>query len=574
MIPDRPRLAAGLSLALLAAAITLPVLWPHHYLPLASFHQEWLAGTLGLLALLPLIALRAGAWKVPVCGLFPLGLVVLLAIQMAAGIGVRFDAALIAALYLVWACLLMLAILRISDTLGRETTAAWLARGILLCALLLAGTGALQYFAPWIGMPWIFPSATVIGNIAQPNNFADYLWLGIVAACWLYASGRLHGGLLLAALPFLMALSLMSGSRSVYLYTAMIVLWLAVWGWLQRGETRRQLLFLALVIAPLLFAVQEAIALSGTIVGSAQRLLAQGSYDSVRLSLWRAAFDIFLDHPVIGAGFDSYSRLFFLGIEHHPINGAGVPEHSHNLVMEFAAEFGLAGLLLLFGGIGLWLSGLKKRIDSASALPIGLLLVLGTHSLLEYPLWYAHFLAIAALAAALAEGRVWTFRVAPRHSVVLAAFCLIGLIVLGGLRSDYGRLEEAAQGRHLDGRSIPETTQQSTLVDLYAHSLLSPYAALQFAARMPIDSSELPARLALMEEVRNFSPIRQAAYRHAALLELAGRGEEARRQWRLAELAYPADRGNAVRMIAEAARREPALAGMARELSAPGQRSF
>lgn len=574
MKPISPQFAAGTALSLLVAAITLPVLWPQHYLPLATFRQEWLAGTLGLLALLPLAALREGRWQFPHIGALPVGLAILLGLQAATGADIRFDTALIAALYLVWACVLMLAARRIADVLGRETMATWLARGLLAGALLLATTGALQRWAPWIGMPWIFPSAIVNGNIAQSNNFADYLWLGIVAACWLHARERLHGGLFLTTLPFLMALSLMSGSRSVYLYTAMTVLWFAGWAWLQQGETRQRLARLALLIAPLLLAVQETIALTGSPVGSAQRLVAMASYESVRLSLWRAAFDIFLAHPILGAGFDTYSRLFFLGIEHTPINGIGIPEHSHNLVTEIAAEFGLAGLALLFLCGGRWLRGLKQQADATSALTLGLLLILGTHSMLEYPLWYAYFLGIAAIAAALADRQTWAFTPERGYGIVLGAAAVGGLIILAGLRSDYLRLEEAAQGRHLDGRAIPADTQRATLAELYAHSLLRPYAALQFAARMPIESRELPARLMVMQEVRHFSPIRQAAYRHAALLELAGRSEEARRQWRLAELAYPSDRPGALQMVREAAAREPALAGLLWELELRDQRSF
>ncbi len=571
MIALSSRLPAGLSLVLLALAITLPVLGPHHHLPVATFHQEWLAGALGLAAVALLALARDDEWRVPGTALLPLALVGLLWLQFFAGLDVRFETSLIASLYLVWAFLLMLAIARIAATFGRENTAEALAGALLAGALLLALTGFLQRWAPWLGMPWIFPSETIKGNIAQPNNFADYLWLGIVSACWLFGRRRLHGGLLAVALPVLMTLSLMSGSRSVYLYAVVASLWLLAWGWLRPAGERRRLLILAATLVPLLLTLQFVSGLFGSEIASAQRLASKESYDPVRLTLWRAALGIFADYPLLGAGFDTFSHLYFVRIERYPINGLGIPEHSHNLLTEFAAELGLAGLGIIGGGLALLLNGIRRRADAATMLAVGLLLILGLHSLLEYPLWYAHFLAIAVLMVALVDNSGWQLGMAERHRLVLLLLCTAGFAVLGGLRSDYVRLEEAANGRSAAGQPIPAEGQHATLLDIYAHSLLRPYAALQFAARMPLDGKENDGRLALFSEVQHFSPIRQAVFRYAALLYLGGKPEEALRQWRLASLAFPGDAAGAQAMIRSAAESEPGLQPF---LSALDQRSF
>ena len=142
--------------------------------------------------------------------------------------------------------------------------------------------------------------------------------------------------------------------------------------------------------------------------------------------------------------------------------------------------------------------------------------------------------------------------VAPRHRVVLGGLCLAGFAVLAGLRSDYMELEEAANGREADGRPIAAEAQHAALLKIYSRSLLRPYAALQFAARMPIESSEVVGKVALLAEVQQFSPIRQSVFRHAMLLQLAGKPEEARRQWHIATLAYPGEEANARAMILNA----------------------
>ncbi|MCK6405890.1 MAG: Wzy polymerase domain-containing protein [Rhodocyclaceae bacterium] len=556
--PFRP--SSALALLLLALAITLPFLGAHHHLPIPTFHQEWLSGALGLAATLTLALARNRSWHVPHTATLPLALVGALWLQAAVDFDIRFESRLVASLYLVWTFLLMLVTRSIADHLGRARTSELLAGALLAGALLLAFTGALQHWAPWLGMPWIFPSQTIKGNVAQPNNFADYLWIGIAAACWLAATRRMHALFLLITLPALIGLSLMSGSRSVYLYTGALTLWLLLCSRARPDGDRRRWLTLAAVLPALLLVLQWMIGTmdSGSLA-TAQRLAVQGSYDPVRATLWRAALDIFSDHPLLGAGFDSFSRLFFLRIESHPINGAGIPEHSHNLLTEFAAEFGLVGLALLAAGGALLVRGLRQRIDDATKLASGVLLVLGIHSLLEYPLWYANFLAIAALMITLVDNGQWRLPVAPRHRIVLGGLCLAGFAILAGLRRDYVQLEEAANGRNADGRAIAAEAQHAALRHIYLRSLLRPYAALQFASRMPLDSEELAGRLALMKEAQHFSPIRGAVYRHAALLWLAGKEAEALRQWQRAALAYPGEQAHALALLGEAARQEPDL---------------
>lgn len=567
------------ALAALALLLTLPFLGPRHHLPIATFHQEWLAGVLGLCALLALLPGRdERPWEIPHSAALPLALIVLVWLQLALGVDVLYAQVVLFSLYLSWGVLLMLVACRLEQSLGREALADGLAWSLLAGSLLQAASGALQMWLPQLGLPWIFPSnGRVIGNLAQANNFADYLWLGVVAASYLHARGKLPWPALLPALLPLIGLSLLSGSRSVYFYAIATSAWLLLGALLRAGDQRRRRLRVGLFLLAALFALQWLIGISapgGNTVSSAQRLLASGSYDPVRLTLWRAALDIFADHPWLGAGFDSYSREFFARIEQFSIGGRGIPEHSHNLVTEFAAEFGLAGLALLVAAAGLWLRGawrLRRRSDDASSLAVGCLLVVGIHSALEYPLWYAQFLAVAALMLALGDSRRWRIAAGGRRRLLLLGCTLLGLLVLSGLRSDYVQLEEGTQARRSDGQPLTAGEQQQLLAAVYAQSLWPHYAALQFAAHMPIDGERLDEKLVLMEEAMHFSPISAAVFRHAALLQLAGDETAARRQLRRAMLAYPQAIAGARNEIELAARDAPVLTPL---LDMLRQRSF
>ena len=68
-----------------------------------------------------------------------------------------------------------------------------------------------------------------------------------------------------------------------------------------------------------------------------------------RWEFWPAAVRFWLDAPLIGNGFASFSTLFHKGLE---LRGA----HPHNVVLQIAAELGLVGLVLF--GVFVW-SGLR-----------------------------------------------------------------------------------------------------------------------------------------------------------------------------------------------------------------------
>ncbi|MCP5268270.1 MAG: O-antigen ligase C-terminal domain-containing protein [Zoogloeaceae bacterium] len=568
-------ICSRISLASLLLALTLPFLGAHHRLPIATFHQEWLAATLGLTALLALVLgstrNTGNTWAIPRLALLPLAFIVLAWLQFASGMDVLYESIVLLSLYLAWAFLLMLTAASLLQTLGRDLFASALAWSLLAGALLLAATGALQHWVTWIGLPYIFPSSTLIGNIAQANSFADYLWIGIACALYLFAIGKIPYPAALAAITPLLALSLLSGSRSVYFYAMALSIWLGLWAATAHGLMRRRLLLSAIGLLPLLFLVQWLSGLQGSSISSAQRLVEQGSYDPVRLTLWRAAIEIFLEQPLLGAGFDSFSRMFYARIQHFPINGAGIPEHSHNLLTELLAEFGLAGCLLLLVALIYWLIKLRPRSDTTKFLTLGILLIPGIHSMLEYPLWYAHFLAVAVVALSLGDDRPWLIHIGLRHRLMATAIVLAGLLTLFNLRTDYIELENAAQGHSYESRLISAEEQRESLLRIYTHSLLRPYAALQFAARMPIESQDLKLRIELMREARHFSPIRQALFREAALLQLDGQQEAARQQLQQAMRSYPNEIPATLRLFRELEQSEPALAPLIAQLD---QRSF
>src|SRR3989337_246267 len=115
---DRPNFLRA-SVLLIGLAWTLPFLQPWHRFPLTGFYSEWLAFALGLAAALPL--LRRAPWRdarIPMIALAPLGLAVVLAVQVALDRVPYAEQALTAGLYLLWAALMAV----LGHALGRRLT--------------------------------------------------------------------------------------------------------------------------------------------------------------------------------------------------------------------------------------------------------------------------------------------------------------------------------------------------------------------------------------------------------------------------------------------------------------------
>jgi hypothetical protein len=78
-------------------------------------------------------------------------------------------------------------------------------------------------------------------------------------------------------------------------------------------------------------------------------------------------------------------------------------DHAHNLLAHIQVELGVCGSLCLWVLIAYWLIKKKpwQQADGGSWRMVCVVMVLGFHSLLEYPLWHALFLFLFGFAFSL-----------------------------------------------------------------------------------------------------------------------------------------------------------------------------
>lgn len=543
---------AHISLVFAGLMWVLPFLNYYHAYPLTTFYQEWSAAMLGLAAML--LLLSGEYWRnaeIPRIVLLPVAMMMLVVVQFALGKLPYFGQALLYTLYMMWAALLIMLGGRLREELGLPAVATVLAVFLLLGAELNAFLGMYQHFHWHTFLDRVVTmkvGAGVFGNIAQPNHYSDYLTLGLASLGLLYARRALRSWqAALLALPILFVLPL-SGSRGTWIY----LLWLVVsaFMWQYRNSAQRPLFYYSL-LALLGFGLMHLVvqlpwlAVDSGSVNSVQRMFNEDvSSGSIRLHLWHEAWIMFTHFPLLGAGFGQFAwQHFQLSSTMHYTGIVGLYNNAHNLVMQLGAEGGLVGLLVLFGAMLPWLwQAFRAERSIYHWWGYALLAVLATHSMLEYPLWYAYFMGIAALVLGLLDTARYRLELSVLGRVSVLFTLLLGAFSLQQLMVGYRSIENLTVLRPESGNNVGYIERMNAgIAVIQKQALLQPYADLFTSSMIDIDPVNLPGKLALNGKVERFVPIAAAVYRQSLLLAQNGQMAEAEAQMEQGIWSYPGD---------------------------------
>lgn len=556
-----------LSLACIALLCVLPFLQPFHNFPLTSFYSEWLAFALGLGAMTVLLDHRTwiGA-EVPWVALAPFGLALLLVVHGAMGWSPYFGHALTGALYMVWAGLLVIAARALVRICGLENVATVVAAGLVAGAVLSATIGLIQYFnliTPLNDYVVRLQGAAIFGNMAQPNHFATHTTLGLLSLAYLHSRDRLPLPIAaVCALPLLFVLGV-SGSRSPWLYL-LAAFACAFWFRSGSGDRAARRLFLwAGAFLMLHYAMQLVVGAGwlkppeGAAVTAIERLFSGADSITDRIALWGAAWSIAQDHAFFGVGWGAFARQYFDFIAEPGAIGPPVFfNNAHNVLLQLFVETGVIGLVLVLPPLLVWIVAvLRVRFDAHQWWLLATLGVFGIHSMLEYPLWYAYFLGIAALLLGLGAGPVFVPQLARVGRVFAAAVIFIGAFNLAILWGDYRQLQGLLQPSGDQSRSVDTA---ALVARLYQNAILIPYVELVAAAPLTVNEENLSGRLLLNERVIRFTPRLVLLYRQTLLLALANRTAEAQALLVRLRRVYPAAPPEFERELESLVREHPA----------------
>lgn len=547
-----PSLAARISLMLIGLIAVLPFLQFHHAPPIAGFYTEFVAFALGLLALTLLLSGRY--WyklALPWIVFAPLGLFAVLLLQLNLKMPVYYETQVIALLYLIWAMLLIIlgSVLRREFGLTAISTAlAWF---FLAGGELSAAVGVIQHYEIHTILNDFIAAKTdaaVFGNIGQSNHFANHISLALASLIFLFAAAKLRVWMaILMALPLLFVLPL-SGSRSplLYLFALLALALLLLWRGKEIAVGRKLgaaslLLIAGYALMHWLVQLPWFISSTGTLT-PADRMFEQAGGTAIRFYLWQEAWQMFLQAPLLGVGAGQFAwhHFQFLTEFKNPAI-TGVYNNAHNLIMQLLAETGLLGTLPVIGGITLWLFNLKRQpFDLALWWLLALLAIIGTHSMLEFPLWYGHYLGLGAFLFGAGETRFLPLRLPRLGRLAMILVLISSWSVMLWLRQDYHQLESIYPTKASENQRL-NSDDFSTLQRLHQKTLLSPYVDFSLTSAMKLNRDKLGLKLAVNQRVMRFIPSGPLTYKQALLLALNGENEAAIRQAELAVSAYPDD---------------------------------
>ena len=580
-----------ISLLLAGSLCLLPFLLAYHQQPILSFFPGWLAAALGIAAALTLLVGR-GVTAVsfvssPVPALWLIVFAAFLAAQAASGGHVYSQLPMVAALYVLYAVLMIWLGAQLTAELGIAHVATVLAMFLLAGALANSLAGVMQFY----GRPKLFEDVVAelhgnraYGNIAQANLYANYLALGEGALLFLWLRERVRTAYALPALALLVLGGALSGSRGTLLYA----LWYAALGFLaartQEGAQKWRPKIAACGIAGAVLAahfavpwLNAALHLGPSGEGAIDRL----EHGEPRWQVWLIALRVFLSAPFGGVGAGEFAGAAFeIGLDPSLTTIGEVWTSPHNVPLHLLAETGLVGTLLVLGGLCVWGWQAARRYwtgrDVASWWIIAAVGIEMIHSLTEFPFWSAHFLGVTALLIGASARAGPSLAVARASAISAGAVCIVLSVASAIMLRDYMRLDVTRiTGTTVTLTSATQAQQDAATMRELTHGLMAPLAELWILIGAPLDRSELAEKLALSERVARYWPANTVVARRAVFLALSGEAEKARSPLARALETFP-HRVNATILILEQARTadrsavEPLLV-MARAVSASGK---
>jgi putative inorganic carbon (HCO3(-)) transporter len=226
-------------------------------------------------------------------------------------------------------------------TVQDRRSALWVVGGIAVSALLVGAIATYQHFSGTAEFGFVTTSGEVVNRALAGLHHPNEL-----------------GGFLVILVPFVLAGVLMQGRGRLFFALALLFAMLGIYASFSRGA------MVALIAIPLFFIRPRhlvlllpafialvLIATPGLVRERFETLSSSGDEVASRTDIWRAAGDIWEEHPIVGAGAgsfpDEYAKARIPGKMFLPNRRIQPPPTAHNVFLQQLAESGLLGLISL-----------------------------------------------------------------------------------------------------------------------------------------------------------------------------------------------------------------------------------
>jgi O-antigen ligase len=534
----------AISMFFISLMLILPFLFPHHPNPIPTFYMEWLTALFGLFAFLPLLKQTSWpAYKVPAIIVLPLVMLGVMAVQYAVLDIAYWQHYFLVAQYFVFAALMMLLGTMLKQSIGFDKAIKAIAIALLISGLLSTIVIALDLSNIHLG-GWVVKSKIggAIANVAQQNHLATLLALALASLVYLFVKQSIKGWLvwpLLAA--FLLSGLALTASRSSWIFVGLVAVTGLLYLYFQNKSVhisqasipKTSQRFKLLLVLPVLFYLIQIslpyLPTSKPITTTNQRLveIAQKE-DSPRLQIYQASWYVYADNPILGTGF-GHMAGYDLNHANRVPKLTGSNGQAHNTVLQLLAETGVVGTTIFLVCILAFIMRVKSApVTQERWLWWLYLCIIGIHAMLEYPLWYMHFLAIAALLLGLGDMRTSSIS-KYRPQLLLTLLTAIWLACLVQTMHDY----RIIQTWHYQNKKINLNAERFDLMyqqlkPIRAFSPLALHADNLLLLTLPVDRESLRDKLEITQRLLKVYVSPALAYNYATLLALNGQLEDAK----------------------------------------------
>jgi Virulence factor membrane-bound polymerase, C-terminal/O-Antigen ligase len=279
---------------------------------------------------------------------------------------------------------------------------AWVLVALLSCSFALLQFLSFEY---WLA-PWISKSSdgSAYANLRQRNQFASLCGIGYICILYLRQISPLNNNRQLhqkiglvwcywIALTILAIGNGLSSSRTGAVQWVLILATVLLWRNSLRAGVRRLayggLGIYALVVAVMPWFAQWVGNSNTGLWGRAQEVAVAGVG---RMALYSNVIDLIAMKPWFGWGWRELAYAHYS--THFDVRFVELLDNAHNLPLHLAVELGVPFAVLFCGAVLWWVvrSAPWRETDTARQLAWGILMLIGVHSMVEYPLWYGPFL--------------------------------------------------------------------------------------------------------------------------------------------------------------------------------------
>lgn len=366
------------------------------------------------------------------------------------------------------------------------------------------------------------PNGRPFANIAQPNNLATLLSMGLVGVLYFYEKDKLQR-LTFVMLSFWLLLGVaLTQSRTPWLVLPAMLLYWAVKH--RHGFRLTRLGFAAIVGG------YACLVILLPILSSALLLSTTNIYDRInsleRLDLWWQLLHAVLKGPVWGYGWSQVSVAQVYISQAYPV--PLMTEHSHNILLDILLWNGpvIGGAIILF--LGGWLVKVLWRSHSVESLcAIMAVCSVVIHGMLEFPLEYAFLLLPVGTLFGVAISEDTAAKVIQIPSCVQCGIaCVLAVLLLWGW-VEYQVIEEDYRQMRFETAGIGDVESSQKVPSIMIFTQLREF--IRFA-RTPAVQGMCEDDLNWMRQVAHRYPYPPSLFRYSLALALNGYIHEAREQ--------------------------------------------